>query len=170
MPRGDKSAYTDKQKRQAQYIEEEYEKRGLPEDEAEGRAWATVNKVSGGGKLSGSGRGGKTDPETSPIGSLAAGARNGSDRAAPADRRRAGGDAFTKMTEGDPARVLRDRSAEPKPASREVREPDDAPARRRSPAPTKAPAARKRIAAPKASVAPKGKATPARGKRGKKQV
>ncbi len=57
MPRGDKSAYTDKQKRQADHIEESYEKRGVPESEAEGRAWATVNKTSGGGKKSGSGRG-----------------------------------------------------------------------------------------------------------------
>ena len=57
MPRGDKSAYTDKQKRQAEHIEESYEDRGVPEDEAERRAWATVNKTSGGGKKSGSGRG-----------------------------------------------------------------------------------------------------------------
>lgn len=57
MPQGDKSAYTDKQKRQAEHIEEGYEKRGLPENEAERRAWATVNKISGGGKKSGSGRG-----------------------------------------------------------------------------------------------------------------
>ncbi len=57
MPQGDKSAYTDKQKRQADHIEEGYEKRGLPEAEAEQRAWATVNKISGGGKKSGSGRG-----------------------------------------------------------------------------------------------------------------
>ncbi len=57
MPQGDKSAYTDKQKRQAEHIEEGYEKRGLPENEAEQRAWATVNKISGGGKKSGSGRG-----------------------------------------------------------------------------------------------------------------
>ncbi|MES2924747.1 MAG: hypothetical protein V4819_24550 [Verrucomicrobiota bacterium] len=56
MPRGDKSSYTDKQKRQAQHIEERYEERGLSEEEAEKRAWATVNKVSGGGKKSGSGR------------------------------------------------------------------------------------------------------------------
>lgn len=59
MPRGDKSAYTDKQKRQAEHIEEGYEDRGVPEDEAERRAWATVNKMSGGGKKSGSGRGKK---------------------------------------------------------------------------------------------------------------
>lgn len=57
MPRGDKSAYTDKQKRQAEHIEESYETRGVPEEEAESRAWATVNKMSGGGKKSGSGRG-----------------------------------------------------------------------------------------------------------------
>ncbi|QMW03948.1 plasmid stabilization protein [Spirosoma foliorum] len=57
MPQGDKSAYTDKQKRQAEHIEESYEDRGVPDDEAERRAWATVNKVSGGGKKSGSGRG-----------------------------------------------------------------------------------------------------------------
>jgi plasmid stabilization system protein ParE len=61
MPRGDKSAYTDKQKRKAEHIEEGYEKRGVPKDEAERRAWATVNKDSGGGNLSGSGRG---KPET----------------------------------------------------------------------------------------------------------
>ena len=56
MPRGDKSAYTDKQKRQAEHIEEGYENRGISEREAERRAWATVNKESGGGKKSGSGR------------------------------------------------------------------------------------------------------------------
>ena len=58
MPRGDKSAYTDKQKRQADHIAESYEERGVSEKEAERRAWATVNKESGGGKLSGSGRAG----------------------------------------------------------------------------------------------------------------
>jgi plasmid stabilization system protein ParE len=57
MPRGDKSSYTDKQKRKAEHIEEGYEKRGVSENEAERRAWATVNKESGGGKKSGSGRG-----------------------------------------------------------------------------------------------------------------
>lgn len=57
MPRGDKSAYTDKQKRQAGHIEEGYKERGVPEEEAQARAWATVNKLSGGGKQSGSGRG-----------------------------------------------------------------------------------------------------------------
>ncbi|QKR99690.1 plasmid stabilization protein [Sphingomonas sp. CL5.1] len=57
MPRGDKSSYTDKQKRQAEHIEEGYEKRGTGHKEAERRAWATVNKETGGGKKSGSGRG-----------------------------------------------------------------------------------------------------------------
>jgi len=59
MPQGDKDAYTDKQKRKAQHIEEGYEKRGTPKREAEARAWATVNKESGGGNKSGSGRGKK---------------------------------------------------------------------------------------------------------------
>jgi hypothetical protein len=57
MPRGDKSSYTDKQKRKAEHIEEGYEKRGISKDEAERRAWATVNKETGGGNKSGSGRG-----------------------------------------------------------------------------------------------------------------
>jgi hypothetical protein len=61
MPRGDKSSYTSKQKRQAEHIEEGYEKRGLGEEEAERRAWATVNKMTGGGKKSGSGRGKEVD-------------------------------------------------------------------------------------------------------------
>lgn len=56
MAQGDKSAYTDKQKRKAEHIEESYEKQGLSEEEAERRAWATVNKQDGGGKKSGSGR------------------------------------------------------------------------------------------------------------------
>jgi len=57
MPRGDKSSYTAKQKRKAEHIEESYEKKGTSKKEAERRAWATVNKSSGGGKKSGSGRG-----------------------------------------------------------------------------------------------------------------
>jgi len=60
MPQGDKSAYTDKQERKADHIAEGYEKRGVPEGEAERRAWATVNKDDGGGKKSGSGRGADT--------------------------------------------------------------------------------------------------------------
>ena len=57
MPRGDKSAYTDKQKRQAEHIEEGYENRGVSKKEAERRAWATENAISHGGRKSGSGRG-----------------------------------------------------------------------------------------------------------------
>ena len=57
MPRGDKSSYTNKQKRQAEHIEESYESRGVSKKQAEKRAWATVNKMTGGGKRSGSGRG-----------------------------------------------------------------------------------------------------------------
>jgi hypothetical protein len=57
MPRGDKSSYTDKQKRMAEHIEEGYEERGTPRKVAEQRAWATVNKETGGGNKSGSGRG-----------------------------------------------------------------------------------------------------------------
>jgi len=61
MPRGDKSAYSSKPKRQAEHIEQGYERRGVGEGEAERRAWATVNKMTGGGKKRGSGRGKKTN-------------------------------------------------------------------------------------------------------------
>jgi plasmid stabilization system protein ParE len=73
MPRGDKSAYTDKQKRQAEHIEEGYEQRGVSKDEAESRAWATVNKETGGGKKSGSGRGKPMDTSPSRKGGQAGG-------------------------------------------------------------------------------------------------
>jgi len=56
MPRGDKSKYTDKQKRQAEHIERGYEQHGVPEGEAERRAWATVNKVHHGGEKPGTTR------------------------------------------------------------------------------------------------------------------
>ncbi|PZN96686.1 MAG: hypothetical protein DCF31_02525 [Alphaproteobacteria bacterium] len=56
MPRGDKDTYTDKQERKAEHIEAGYEDRGLAPEEAEKRAWATVNKQDGGGRKSGSGR------------------------------------------------------------------------------------------------------------------
>ncbi len=56
MPSGDESSYTGKQRRQAEHIEQSYEHRGLSVKTAEKRAWATVNKLSGGGKQSGSGR------------------------------------------------------------------------------------------------------------------
>jgi plasmid stabilization system protein ParE len=68
MARGDKSKYTDKQKRRAEHIEEGYERRGVSEKEAARRAWATVNKESGGGKKSGSGRGKKENRSASKKG------------------------------------------------------------------------------------------------------
>ena len=74
MPQGDKSSYTDKQKRQARHIEEGYEKRGLSEKEAARRAWATVNKETGGGKKSGSGRGKTTNRSASRKGGKKGGA------------------------------------------------------------------------------------------------
>lgn len=61
MPRGDKDKYTDKQKRKAEHIEEGYEAKGVSKDEAEARAWATVNKQSGGGERKG-GSGQKKSP------------------------------------------------------------------------------------------------------------
>jgi len=60
MPRGDKSKYTDKQKRKAEHIEEGYTESGLGEKEAERRAWATVNKMDRGGKKAGGSGRGKT--------------------------------------------------------------------------------------------------------------
>ena len=60
MPRGDKSKYTDKQERKADHIAESYEGKGVPEAEAERRAWATVNKDDGGGEAGGSGKGAHT--------------------------------------------------------------------------------------------------------------
>ena len=65
MPRGDKDKYTDKQKRKAEHIAEGYEDRGVSDKEAKSRAWATVNKESGGGNKSGSGRGKKDTHESS---------------------------------------------------------------------------------------------------------
>lgn len=53
MPRGSKAKYTSEQKRKAAHIEDSYEQQGLPKDEAEARAWATVNKQSGGGEKAG---------------------------------------------------------------------------------------------------------------------
>jgi plasmid stabilization system protein ParE len=90
MPRGDKSAYTDKQKRKAEHIEESYENRGVSEKEAESRAWATVNKESGGGNKSGSGRG-KKDTNVSAkkggrIGGKASASRSAADRSASAKK------------------------------------------------------------------------------------
>src|SRR5215207_3028400 len=78
MPQGDKSAYTDKQKRKAEHIEEGYKKKGLSTKTAERRAWATVNAMDHGGKKSGSGRGKKTNK---------APARKGARKAAAARKR-----------------------------------------------------------------------------------
>ena len=61
MPRGSKDKYTDKQKRKAEHIEEGYEARGVPKDEAERRAWATVNKMHKGGEKPGGGGYGKPE-------------------------------------------------------------------------------------------------------------
>jgi plasmid stabilization system protein ParE len=77
MPRGDKGSYTEKQKRKAEHIEEGYEKRGVSKKEAESRAWATVNKESGGGKKSGSGRGKKGNKKSSKKGGKKGGKKKG---------------------------------------------------------------------------------------------
>lgn len=77
MPRGDKGSYTDKQKRKAEHIEEGYKDRGVSSDEAERRAWATVNKESGGGKKSGSGRGKKGNKKSSKKGGKKGGKKKG---------------------------------------------------------------------------------------------
>lgn len=90
MPRGDKSAYTDKQKRKAEHIEEGYEDRGVGKEEAERRAWATVNKESGGGEKSGSGRGKPESHSASRkggrLGGAAAAARPAAERSASAKK------------------------------------------------------------------------------------
>ena len=82
MPRGDKSSYTDKQKRQALHIEASYESRGVTGKEAERRAWATVNKETGGGKKSGSGRGHPMDTSPSQKGGRPGGAASANRTAA----------------------------------------------------------------------------------------
>ena len=90
MPRGDKSKYTDKQDRKAEHIEESYEQRGVPEKEAERRAWATVNKDDGGGKKSGSGRGVETGHPAAhrggALGGEASATRSAADRSASAKK------------------------------------------------------------------------------------
>ena len=82
MPRGDKGAYTDKQKRKAEHIEESYEERGVSSKEAAKRAWATVNKESGGGKKSGSGRGKKENRSASKKGGKKGGKKAAKKKAA----------------------------------------------------------------------------------------
>ena len=90
MPRGDKSKYTDKQERKADHIAESYEQRGVPDAEAERRAWATVNKESGGGKKSGSGRGHAESHASSrkggKLGGRAAASRTAAERSASAKK------------------------------------------------------------------------------------
>jgi plasmid stabilization system protein ParE len=86
MPRGDKSKYTDKQKRKAEHIAEGYEDRGVPESEAERRAWATVNKESGGGNKSGSGRGKPDTKVSSEKGGAASASRSPEERSASAKK------------------------------------------------------------------------------------
>lgn len=84
MPQGDKSRYTDKQKRKADHIEQGYEHRGVPADEAERRAWATVNKDSGGGNKSGSGRGHADNQDSAASGGRAHGSGSPEQRSAAA--------------------------------------------------------------------------------------
>ncbi|MFN2329853.1 MAG: termination factor Rho [Chromatocurvus sp.] len=90
MSKGDKSAYTEKQKRQARKIEDGYKERGLSEEEAERRAWATVNKMHGGGNKSGSGHGHATDKTPAETGGrrggAAAAARSAEERSASAKK------------------------------------------------------------------------------------
>jgi plasmid stabilization system protein ParE len=91
MPRGDKSKYTDKQERKADHIAESYEERGVPEKEAERRAWATVNKDDGGGKEpGGSGRGKPIDHPAAhrdgQIGGKASASRSAASRSASAKK------------------------------------------------------------------------------------
>lgn len=87
MPRGDKSKYTDKQERMAEHIEDGYEKRGVRAPEAKRRAWATVNKTTGGGKKAGgSGRGKKTNKAPARAGGRKGGATKGGAKAGAAKR------------------------------------------------------------------------------------
>jgi hypothetical protein len=91
MSRGDKSKYSNKQKRQAEHIEEGYEQRGLSEKESERRAWATVNKMTGGGKEpGGSGRGKAMNKEPAKkggrLGGRAAATRTAAQRSASAKK------------------------------------------------------------------------------------
>jgi plasmid stabilization system protein ParE len=99
MPRGDKSSYTGKQQRRAEHIEEGYEKRGVPKKEAERRAWATVNKETGGGKKSGSGRGRAENRSASTKGGRLGGAAS-ANRSAAAKSRSAKKAAATRARRG----------------------------------------------------------------------
>ena len=100
MPRGEKSKYTDKQERKADHIADGYQKRGVGKKEAKRRAWATINKDDGGGKMpGGSGRGAHTGHPASHKGGRLGGkaaaarpaaARSASAKKAAATRRRRG--------------------------------------------------------------------------------
>ncbi|AXJ04847.1 termination factor Rho [Pseudomonas fluorescens] len=102
MPRGDKDKYTDKQKRKAEHIEDSYESKGVSKSEAESRAWATVNKQSGGGERKG-GAGQKTSSESK------AKARKSSARQASASRQGAirPGQSLEDMTKTELAEIAR---------------------------------------------------------------
>lgn len=119
MPRGDKSSYTAKQRRQARHIEEGYEDRGVSRKEAERRAWATENAISGGGRKSGSGRGRKTNKAPTKKGGRAGGrasasrpksARSASARKAAATRKRRASGSSHKRTSGSRSRKSSRRS------------------------------------------------------------
>jgi hypothetical protein len=110
MPRGDKSGYTNKQKRQAEHIEEGYEDRGVGKKEAERRAWATVNKETGGGNKSGSGRG---VPDTNV--SAKRGGRIGGPRGGKASASRP---AAARSRSAKKAAATRKKNAAPKQAAR----------------------------------------------------
>jgi hypothetical protein len=117
MPRGDKSTYTDKQKRKAGHIEAGYRDRGISEDEAERRAWATVNKETGGGNKSGSGRG-KADTKVASrrggkLGGKAAASRPAAARSASAKKA-----AATRKARGSGAKAAPKRKAAKRPATR----------------------------------------------------
>ncbi len=87
MPKGDKSKYTNKQKAKAGHIAASYEARGVPDSEAEARAWATVNKDDGGGKRpGGSGRGKATGHPAAHGGGAVSASRPASDRSAAAKK------------------------------------------------------------------------------------
>jgi plasmid stabilization system protein ParE len=90
MAQGDKSKYTDKQERKADHIADSYEHKGVPEKEAERRAWATVNKDDGGGKQGGSGEGAHTGHPAAhrggELGGKASAERPAADRHASAEK------------------------------------------------------------------------------------
>jgi len=116
MPRGDKSSYSDKQKRQAEHIEEGYEKRGVSAKEAASRAWATVNKETGGGKKSGSGRGKKTKRSTSRKGDRPGGTASKS-RSTAAKRRSPSAKSKSKTGRADASKPRKAASASRKPTT-----------------------------------------------------